>query len=76
MKELFEIDDEYMLTVTQTVHNHSNATVRLAPYGIVARKGEPDVQGMFLLHEGVVRSSDGRIQDIDYDDMRVCLAKS
>ena len=58
-----------MFTVTQTVANNSGAPVRLAPYGIVARHGEPDTQGMFILHEGAVRLSDGQLQEVDYGDM-------
>ncbi len=63
------IDNDFMFTVTQTVANETGASVRLSPYGIVARHGEPDVVGFFILHEGVVRRSDGELQEIDYDDM-------
>jgi YidC/Oxa1 family membrane protein insertase len=42
------------------VENTSDAEVRLAPYGIVARHGLPDdLQNFFILHEGVVRKVDG-----------------
>jgi YidC/Oxa1 family membrane protein insertase len=63
------VDEDYMFTVTQTVANNTGAPVRMAPYGIVARHGEPDTQGMFILHEGAVRLSDGKLQEIDYGDM-------
>lgn len=63
------IDENYLFTITQSVENSGNSAVRLAPYGIVARHGEPEVIGFYILHEGVVRSSDGTIQEIDYDDM-------
>ncbi len=63
------VDDRYMFTVDQTVENTGDASVRMAPYGIVARHNEPDVVGFFILHEGVVRRSDGELQEIDYDDM-------
>ena len=64
-----EVDEDYLFTITQSVENNGNQSVRLAPYGIVARHGEPEVIGFYILHEGVVRSSDGTIQEIDYDDM-------
>ena len=64
-----EVDENYLFTVTQSVENNGTDSVRLAPYGIVARHGEPEVIGFYILHEGVVRSSDGAIQEIDYDDM-------
>ncbi len=63
------LDENYLFTITQSVENGSGSEVRLAPYGIIARHGEPDVIGFYILHEGVVRSSDGTIQEIDYDDM-------
>ena len=63
------IDADYLFTITQSVENKTGTAVRLAPYGIVARHGEPEVIGFYILHEGVVRSSDGTIQEIDYDDM-------
>ena len=63
------IDADYMFTVTQTVENATDAAVRMFPYGIVARKGEPDTIGFYILHEGVVRYADGTLSEIDYDDM-------
>ena len=42
----------------------------LAPYGIVARHGQPaDLQNFFVLHEGVVGRTDGKLQEIKYKDM-------
>ena len=64
------IDDAYMFTITQTVSNGRNLTVRLAPYGIIARHGEPaNQQGFFILHEGVVGMFDGKLREIDYSDI-------
>jgi YidC/Oxa1 family membrane protein insertase len=63
------VDENYMFSVTQRVENNTNAAVRMQPYGIIARKGEPDTLGMYLLHEGVVRAQDGEIQEVDYNDM-------
>ncbi len=63
------IDEDYLFTISQSVENAGDAPVRLAPYGVVARHGEPDTIGFFVLHEGVVRASDGELQEIDYADM-------
>ena len=65
----FAVDKHYMFTVTQSVENTSDTAYRAQPYGIVARHNEPDTIGFFILHEGVVRMSDGELQEIDYDDM-------
>jgi len=69
-RRVIEIDEDYMFTVTQSVENSTEADVRLAPYGIVARHGLPaDLQNFFILHEGVVRKVDGELDEIAYDDM-------
>jgi len=63
------IDENYLFSVKQSVENTTSEPARLAPYGIVARHGEPETIGFYILHEGVVRSSDGEIGEIDYNDM-------
>ena len=63
------VDRRYMFTVTQEVTNDGGEPVRLAPYGLVARDGLPEMRNFFILHEGVVRMSDGELQEIGYDDM-------
>ena len=68
-RRTISVDEKYMFSVSQSVANRGSQPVRLAPYGVVARHGEPDVQGFFILHEGVVRMSDGELQEIDYNDV-------
>ncbi|PTX54543.1 protein translocase subunit yidC [Litoreibacter ponti] len=63
------VDEEFMFTVEQTVTNTSGQPRRLQPYGIVARHGEPDTIGFFILHEGMVAMNDGELAEVDYDDM-------
>jgi len=64
------IDENFMFSVTQSVENTGAGAARLAPYGIVARHGLPDdLQNFFILHEGVVRKSDGQLDEIAYDDV-------
>ncbi|MCV6587100.1 MAG: membrane protein insertase YidC [Marinibacterium sp.] len=65
-----EIDADYMFQITQSVVNNGSGTVSMAPYGILARHGEPqDLKNFFILHEGVVAMSDGELSEIDYSDM-------
>ncbi len=68
-RRTISVDDSYMFSVVQQVSNRGNSTVRLAPYGIVARHGEPDSLGFFILHEGVIRMADGELKEIEYDDV-------
>lgn len=64
------IDDDYMFTVTQSVTNSGDATVTLAPYGILARHGEPrNLKNFFILHEGMIAMADGELTETDYDDL-------
>ncbi len=63
------VDDNYLFTVTQGVQNATGAPVRLAPYGIVARHGIPDSQRVYVLHEGAVRMTDGKLQEIKYKNI-------
>ena len=63
------VDEDYLFTVKQSVENTSDTSRKLQPYGIVARHGEPDVVGFFILHEGVVAMADGELTEIDYNDM-------
>ncbi len=63
------VDDHYLFTVRQSVENQSGMAVRLAPYGIVARHGRPATQGYYVLHEGVVRMSDDKLQEVNYKNM-------
>ncbi|MFP7570074.1 membrane protein insertase YidC [Marivita sp. S2033] len=65
-----EVDDEYMFNITQSIENTTENTLSAAPYGLIARHGEPqDLKNFFILHEGVVAMADGTLSEIDYDDM-------
>lgn len=63
------VDTDYLFTVTETVQNRGTETVRLAPYGIIARHGIPKASRVYVLHEGAVRMTDGKLQEIKYDDI-------
>jgi len=64
------VDENYMFVVTQTVENTGGGTVTMAPYGVIARHGQPqDLRNFFILHEGVVGMADGELTEIDYSDM-------
>ncbi|MFU8864554.1 MAG: membrane protein insertase YidC [Rhodobacterales bacterium] len=64
------IDEDFMFTVTQSVENTGTDTVSMAPYGILARHGEPQgLKNFFILHEGLVAMADGTLTETNYDDM-------
>lgn len=68
-RKTFAIDENFLFTVTQSVENGSGAEIAMRPYGQIARHGEPYQIGFFIQHEGVVRMSDGSMEEIDYDKM-------
>ncbi|WP_316013547.1 membrane protein insertase YidC [Roseobacter sp. HKCCA0434] len=68
-RKRFAVDDDYMFTVTQSVENTTEDSLRMYPYGVVARIGEPETVGFYILHEGIVRAIDGQIAEIDYDEL-------
>ena len=65
-----EIDGDFMFTVTQGVENPTDAELRLAPYGIIARHGRPVTEDFFILHEGMIQMADGRLTEDGYNTMR------
>ena len=67
---VISVDQDYMFTIEQSVRNESDTAVSLAPYGVLARHGQPDdLKNFFILHEGVVGMADGELTETDWDDM-------
>ena len=64
------LDEDYMFTVTQRVENTGDATAALAPYGILARHGQPrDMKNFFILHEGIIMMADGILEETSYKNV-------
>ncbi|MCK8464384.1 membrane protein insertase YidC [Aliiroseovarius sp. S1339] len=64
------VDENFMFTVNQSVENTSATAHRMAPYGVLARHGEPSNQkGFFILHEGIIRQVDKELEETDYSDV-------
>ncbi|MEO0962161.1 MAG: membrane protein insertase YidC [Pseudomonadota bacterium] len=71
-RKTISIDEDYMFTIEQSVENATAAAVTLYPYGLVARSGTPDIEGIWILHEGLIGyfpDTDG-LQELDYDDLQ------
>ena len=62
------VDPDFMFTVTDKVANAGTTEARLAPYGIVARHGLPKLQGTYVVHEGLVRRTDGTFGEVKYSN--------
>ncbi|MGZ9810959.1 membrane protein insertase YidC [Pseudoroseicyclus sp. H15] len=60
------VDEEFMFNIAQTVENTGDSAVSLAPYGFVARHGTPDHRVLWIQHEGLVRMTDGALEEVKY----------
>lgn len=64
------IDENYMLQISQSVENKGNDAISLSPYALLARTGEPETTGFFILHEGLIGViGEEGLQEIDYSDL-------
>ena len=68
-RRTYALDDKFLFTVTQSLENTGTAPFSAAPYGILARQGKPDTQNYFVLHEGAVGMTDGKLLEEKYKDM-------
>jgi YidC/Oxa1 family membrane protein insertase len=72
----FQIDDNYLVTVTDSVTNGSGKALKLSPYAFTRVNGEPKTLGFFILHEGPIAvfqsGADGSavINDPSYKDIK------
>jgi len=69
-KREIAIDKDYLFTITQSVENNSGEPVTLYPYGLISRRGTPQISKFFILHEGLIGVLDGTLEEIDYDDLK------
>jgi YidC/Oxa1 family membrane protein insertase len=61
----FQLDRNYMFTVTDSVKNTGSADLQLYSYGRIRRVGTPVVIGGLYLHEGPLGVFDGTLHDSD-----------
>ena len=62
----YDVDQNYMFTVTQQVTNGTDAPVTLAPYGLISRTGTPKTLNYYILHEGLIGVLNGTLDEIKY----------
>ena len=71
----YAVDQDYMLTVTQVVKNGGGGKVTLHPFGLIARRGTPEVTQFFILHEGMLGVFDGVLSEVDYDEAQEAVLR-
>ena len=66
----YSIDDQYMLTIDQSVANRGGAAIVAQPYGLVGRTSDTASEDFFIAHSGPMGVfGDGANYDYDYDDI-------
>ncbi|MEK9710155.1 MAG: membrane protein insertase YidC, partial [Alphaproteobacteria bacterium] len=65
-----EINNDYLITVTQLVTSKLDNAVSLNPYGLIRRKGTPATAGLYILHEGPLGVFDETLNEQNYDDLQ------
>ena len=70
LRQQIAVDENYMFTITQSAVNDSPANVTLYPFSQIERRGLPDNNNLFILHEGAIGYfGETGLQEIDYDDI-------
>jgi len=61
------VDEHYLFTIKDEVANNSGSPVTLFPYALISRHGTPQVQGYYILHEGLIGvMGDQGLQEMTY----------
>ncbi len=66
-KIVLAIDDHYMFSVRQEVTNTTGEPVQLYPWTRIRRDYTPETSGYYILFEGLLGVTDGRLQEYTYD---------
>ncbi|MDB9776271.1 membrane protein insertase YidC [Alphaproteobacteria bacterium] len=64
------LDANYLFNVEQKIINKSDLMFEAYPYGSSNRKGEPEMQKFFILHEGPISITDSVLKEYSYEDLR------
>ncbi|MEO1067336.1 MAG: membrane protein insertase YidC [Pseudomonadota bacterium] len=66
----YELDDDYMFTITESVENATGEAVTVFPYGFVSRRGRPSTSGIWILHEGLLGMfGEEGLTEVGYGDL-------
>lgn len=66
----YNIDENYMFQVDQSVENQTGGDVALTPYGVIGRHNVPDTQELWFSHVGFVGVLEGSLKNRKWKKMR------
>ncbi len=69
-KLVLELDDNYLMRVTQVVENSGKSPAQLYAYGLISRTDTPNVTGFYILHEGPLGVFNGTLEERKYTDVK------
>ena len=70
LQQRYSIDENYMITVEQSIANRSAVPSVVQPYGLVSRTSDTASADFFIAHSGPIGVfGDGANYDYDYDDL-------
>ncbi len=69
-KRTISVDNEYLFTINDEVTNNTGGAVSMLNYGRITRLQQPQIEGFFILHEGLlgVTGEKGYLE-VDYDQL-------
>ncbi len=65
-----EIDENFLMLITEEVENTTSGAISLAPYGLLSRKTTPEISGFVILHEGPLGVFQEGLEEVSYSDLR------
>jgi YidC/Oxa1 family membrane protein insertase len=65
----FEIDNDYLITVRDTVENKTANALKLTPFARVARRGLPKTSNIWVVFEGLFGVFGGTLHEVHYTDL-------
>lgn len=68
-KRVYQLDDNYMFSVSQEVLNNSDKPVALAPYSLLFKGYKPASKAFFILHEGPIGVFGEKLVSLTYKDL-------
>lgn len=67
----YRIDDSYLVTMTDSIHNQTGKALTLYPYGLMAQQGlPPHLQNVWVVHEGPIGFIGNKLEEIKYKALR------
>ncbi len=68
-ERIISVDENYMFTIHQKVHNLSQSTIDLNSYALISRGGTPPVSEFFISYEGPIGYLNSKLNQHNYKDL-------